>query len=88
MKNMMINTRLIFFDNVVFPFQFAVIFLNTERSVRHAEKVVAAAERVGGRVEIEIIKDRNHYGTINKMTETNDPAFLRIWDFIKETPSN
>ena len=83
----MIKTRLIFLIMLFFLFNL-LSFSQTLRSVRHAEKVVAAAERVGGRVEIEIIKDRNHYGTINKMTETNDPAFLRILKFIKETPSN
>ncbi|HRH42660.1 MAG TPA: alpha/beta hydrolase [Pyrinomonadaceae bacterium] len=48
-----------------------------------AEEFAAAAQKVGAKVEIEVLKDRTHYATINKMVETNDPTLLRIIQFIK-----
>src|SRR5262249_19457586 len=45
---------------------------------------VAAARKAGGRAEVDVLQERTHMTTIEKMVTTNDPTLLRIVQFIKQ----
>lgn len=47
-----------------------------------AEEFVAAAKQAGASAEVEVLKDRTHRTTINKMTEPDDPTLSRILRFV------
>jgi len=49
----------------------------------HAEAFRDSARRLGARVEVEVLKDRNHYSAMRKLAEPHDPVFARILAFFE-----
>ena len=51
--------------------------------MEQANRFAMAMKNVGVQVQIEVLKDRKHMTAMKKMSEMNDPAFLKIIEFIK-----
>ena len=51
----------------------------------HALELQAAASKVGARVEVEVLPDRNHYSAMRRLPEPDDPTFARLLKFFAST---
>jgi acetyl esterase/lipase len=52
--------------------------------LEQANKFATAMKNVGVEVQIEVLKNRKHMTAMKKMAEPNDPAFLKIIEFINK----
>lgn len=67
---------------------FLILIAESERFqppiLASSEKFAAEAKKAGAQVAFEILKDRTHMGTVNKMVTTDDSTLQRIVQFARQ----